>query len=193
MTAGERSGPAAGGRLILVVGPSGAGKDTLLRTAGAALREDARFCFPRRFITRPAGDPHEDHIALTDEEFRNRERAGEFSLVWRAYGLSYALPGTVGGLVAEGRIVAANVSRTVVAEAISRFARVGVIHVTAGRETLALRLGERGREAQEDRARRLARPAPALPEGLDSRTLVNDGPLEPAVEAFVGLLRSFAG
>ena len=182
-----------GGCLVLTVGPSGAGKDTLLRRAAAELKPDARFCFPRRYITRPAGDPHEDHIALTEAEFRARERAGEFSLVWRAHGLGYALPGTVGGLVAEGRITVANVSRGVVAEARSRFARVAVIQVTASRETLACRLGERGRESPQDRARRLARQFPADTGGPDVRTLVNDGPLEPAVEAFVEMLRSYAG
>ena len=192
MTGEERGAPAAGGCLVLVVGPSGAGKDTLLRMAGAALREDARYCFPRRYITRPAGDPHEDHIALTEEAFRVKERNGEFALAWHAHGLSYALPGTVRNLVAEGRVVAANVSRSVVAETGSRFARVGVVQVTANRETLALRLGERGRESGEESARRLARPAPAFPEGLDIRTLVNDGPLEAAVAAFVSLLRAFA-
>ena len=181
-----------GGRLVLTVGPSGAGKDTLLRRAAAELKPDARFCFPRRCITRPAGDPHEDHIPLTEAEFRAREQAGEFSLVWRAHGLGYALPGAVGRLVAEGRVVVANVSRGVVAEARSRFARVGVIQVTASRETLARRLGERGREAPQDRAGRLSRQLPAV-EGPDVRTLVNDGPLEPAVEAFVEMLRSFAG
>ncbi len=177
---------------MLVVGPSGAGKDTLLRRAAAELRPDARFCFPRRCITRPAGDPHEDHVALTEAEFRARERAGEFALAWRAHGLSYALPGTVGSLVAEGRVVAANVSRSVIAEARSRFTRVGVIQVTASGETLALRLGDRGRESAEERARRLARPAPAFPEGPDVRTLVNDGPLDTSAAAFVSLLRSFA-
>ena len=181
----------SGGCLVLVVGPSGAGKDTLLRHAKAALGQDARYCFPRRYITRPAGDPHEDHVALTGEEFRARERAGEFALAWRAHGLRYALPGAVRRLVAEGRIVAANVSRTVVPDARSRFPRVGVIQVAASRETLALRLGERGREAPQDRAGRLARRLPAV-EGPDIRTVVNDGPLAPAVEAFVETLRSYA-
>ena len=181
-----------GGCLALVVGPSGAGKDTLLRHARAALGDDARYCFPRRFITRPAGDPHEEHIALTEVEFRTRERAGAFGLAWRTHGLSYALPATLPALVAEGRIVVANVSRTVVAEARSRFSRVSVVQVTAGRETLALRLGARGRESPQNRAGRLGRQSPAV-EGRDVRTLVNDGPLEPAVEAFVEMLRSLAG
>ncbi len=180
------------GRLVLVVGPSGVGKDTLIRRAEAELGSEARYRFPRRYVTRPAGDPHENHVALTEAEFRAHERAGAFSLAWRAHGLGYALPRTVDGLVAGGRIVVANVSRTVVAEARNRFARIGVIQVTASRETLALRLGGRGRESPEDRARRLARPAPALPDGPDVRTLVNDGPLEGAAAAFVGLLRSFA-
>ena len=182
-----------GGCLVLVVGPSGAGKDTLIRRAEAGLRSEARYRFPRRYITRPAGDPHEDHVALTEDEFRTREQAGEFSLVWRVHGLSYALPRTVDGLVADGRIVVANTSRTVVAEARSRFARIGVIQVTASEEALALRLAGRGRESPEDRTRRLKRLAPALPAGGDVRTLVNEGPLEGAAAAFVGLLRSFAG
>ncbi len=180
-----------GGRLVLVVGPSGAGKDTLIRQAEAELGSEARYRFPRRYITRPAGDPHEDHVALTEEEFLARERAGEFSLVWRAHGLGYALPRTVDSLVADGLIVIANVSRTVVGQARSRFVRVGVIQVTASGETLALRLAGRDRESAEDRARRLARPAPAFPDGPDIRTLVNDGPLEAAAAAFLGLLRSF--
>ncbi len=192
MTGGAGSGTASGGCLVLVVGPSGAGKDTLIRRAEAALRGDARYRFLRRYITRPAGDPHEDHIALTAKEFRARRQAGDFALAWRAHGLDYALPGTVRSLVAEGRIVIANASRSVVVEARSRFARVGVIHVTASGETLASRLGERGRESPEDHARRLARPAPPPAGGPDVRTLVNDGPLEPAVEAFVEMLRSFA-
>lgn len=193
MTAGEHSGTETGGCLVLVVGPSGAGKDTLIRRAEAELESEARYCFPRRYITRPAGDPHEDHIALTEEAFRARERAGEFSLVWRVHGLGYALPGTVDSLVADGRIVVANVSRTVVGQAGSRFARVGVIQVTASGEALARRLRNRGRESPEESARRLARPAPAIPEGAEARTLVNDGPLDAAAGAFVEMLRSFAG
>jgi len=42
--------------LVLVVGPSGAGKDSLLKAAREEFRGDPRIGFARRVITRPA-DP----------------------------------------------------------------------------------------------------------------------------------------
>jgi len=57
------------GRLILVVGPSGACKDTLLEMAKAACSEDRNIVFPRRVVTREASAA-EDNEALSAEAFR---------------------------------------------------------------------------------------------------------------------------
>ena len=68
------------GKLVLIVGPSGVGKDTMLATAKEYLAEDDRFIFPRRFITRPEDAGGEDHKAVSEEEFDALEKSGAFAL-----------------------------------------------------------------------------------------------------------------
>ena len=135
------------GVLILVVGPSGAGKDTLLNGVRAALGEHSTMRFVRRVITRAAPGPgelgEEAHESVSEQEFEVREQAGDFALHWRAHGLRYGIPSDISMDLAQGRVVIANVSRAVVAEAAARFP-VGVIEVTAPGEMLAARLVERG-------------------------------------------------
>ena len=75
------------GLFVLVVGPSGAGKDTLLDGARAHAACAQRFHFARRVITRPAGAPGEDHDSQSEADFAQREAQGGFLITWRAHGL----------------------------------------------------------------------------------------------------------
>jgi ribose 1,5-bisphosphokinase len=169
--------------LILVVGPSGAGKDTLLEAAKQALADDQRFRFVRRVITRPVRAGGEDHEAVSEAEFARRD----FALQWQAHGLRYGIPAEA---IADGCVTVANVSRTIVAEAVRRF-RVRVIEVTAPADVLAARLGSRGREGEADIASRLARTV-SLPADVMVETVMNDGLIEHGVAQFLAALNRAA-
>ena len=75
------------GRLVLVVGPSGAGKDSLLREAARILAADRHIVFPRRVITRPSHDATEAHDSLSVADFLEAQAEGRFALSWEAHGL----------------------------------------------------------------------------------------------------------
>jgi phosphonate metabolism protein PhnN/1,5-bisphosphokinase (PRPP-forming) len=164
--------------LVLVVGPSGAGKDTLLNAARDAFRDDPRIHFARRAITRPADPGGEDHEPVTEPEFAMRS----FALSWSAHGLHYGI-----AAVDTAPVVVANVSRGVIATAAAQYA-VRVIEVTAPPEILAARLAARGRETAADMARRLDRTT-RIPPGVAVATVCNDATLAIGVERFVAALR----
>ena len=86
--AGNRIGP---GRLILIVGPSGAGKDTLIELVKIACAGDPGVVFTRRKVTREAS-AFEDNDFVGPEEFEQQLKRGEFGMTWRAHGLSYGVP-----------------------------------------------------------------------------------------------------
>jgi ribose 1,5-bisphosphokinase len=172
--------------LVLVVGPSGAGKDTLLDAARCALADDKRFRFVRRVITRPAEAGGEAHEAITEEEFARRP----FALQWQAHGLHYGLPADIIGDLARGIAVVANVSRTVIHHAAQRYT-TRVIEIMASHEVLAARLGARGRESVSDVAARLARNV-ALPNGVPVETIMNDTTVDEGVARFLAALNRAA-
>ncbi|MFN3670866.1 MAG: phosphonate metabolism protein/1,5-bisphosphokinase (PRPP-forming) PhnN, partial [Bosea sp. (in: a-proteobacteria)] len=175
------AGGMASGILFFVVGPSGAGKDTLIDGARAALRNDARFSFATRLITRPADAGGEAHEAIDAEGFAALERAGALLVSWQAHGLSYGLRAELRDELAAGRHVIANGSRAVLAQLVGQAPRLIALVITASPETLAQRLAARGRETEQDIAARLARSTLSLPAGVDSVTVSNDGTREEGV------------
>jgi len=169
--------------LVAVVGPSGAGKDTVLDGLRAALAAEPRFVFIRRAVTRPAAAGGEAHEALTPAEFARRD----FALQWRAHGLDYGIP-DIRPALAAGQVVLANLSRRVLAEAAARYP-LAVLEITAPPAILAARLAARGRESAADIEARLARDAP-LPPGLRLLRVINDTTPEAAIAQAAALLRA---
>lgn len=181
------------GQLLLVVGPSGAGKDTLLDAARERLARDRRFVFARRLITRPADAGGEDHEAITEEAFQALIGKGGLLAWWRAHGLCYGLPASLRDPLAEGRTVVANVSRAALADIVKAYDRATIIEVTAPVEVLARRLAARGREPEEAIMERLARAVPGYPPEIPVITVRNDATLEEGIERFLQALEQAAG
>ena len=182
----------APGLLFLVVGPSGAGKDTLLDGARRALAGDARFVFARRTITRPEDAGGEDHETVTREAFAARDNAGGFYVTWTAHGLDYGLPASIEAALAAGRNVVAHVSRAIPARIAGR-ARAVVVEITAPPAVLAGRLAGRGREDAAEIERRLARRGAAYPDGMPVLRVVNDATPEIGIARLVAALGEAAG
>jgi ribose 1,5-bisphosphokinase len=164
------------GRLILVVGPSGAGKDTLLSLARAACAEDRNVVFARRVITRPSSAA-EDNEEVSAEAFSEALARGDFAMHWEAHGHCYALPRAVDDELRAGRTVVANASRTVVAAVRSTYANVVVISITAPRDVLDARLAMRGRVSDGKIEHRLGRTVDETSSAPDF-TIVNVGSVD---------------
>lgn len=177
------------GTLVLVVGPSGAGKDSVLNGARAALAGDSRFIFVQRTITREAGAGGEDNAEVTPEAFAAAKAAGAFALSWRAHELDYGIPATIEDDLRAQRCVIANVSRSVIVPARERYTGLRVVNITAPVAVLAQRIAQRGREDAAAIAKRLARAAYALPSGDDIVHLENTGTVQAAVDRFTTVLR----
>lgn len=173
------------GKMVAFVGPSGAGKDTLMMATQAA-RPDLHLV--RRVITRPSTAGGEDFDGVTPDEFARRVADGQFALHWQAHGLSYGIPAEWRTRLAGGESALINLSRAVLVPAAEVFESLVVVNVTAPPEVLAQRLAARGRESAEDIARRLSRVADPLPATLNVITVQNTGTVDQAVSQVLGAL-----
>ncbi len=150
------------GRLVLVVGPSGAGKDTLIGLAQAACAGDSNVLFPQRIVTREASS-FENNEAVSPMRFGQMLAHGDFAFQWEAHGLRYGVPRSIVDDIRAGHAVVVNASRTIVEFARRSYANVTVVSVTAPPEILAQRLAARARssDGQLDGRLRRAVAAPA--------------------------------
>lgn len=169
--------------IFAVVGPSGAGKDTLI-AAALASRPDLRLV--RRVITRPTEAGGEDFEGVTEAEFQARLDRGDFALHWSAHGLRYGIPSNQ---LAGSCDVMFNGSRAALPAALAAFPELRVIVITAPTAVLAARLAARGREDEADIRSRLERAGFALPEGVVATVVSNDGTVQQGVARLLAALQ----
>lgn len=182
--------PLVPGTFVAIGGASGAGKDTLIRYAREKLAGHDRVLFPRRVITRAAGDAAEDHVAVSERRFAELTAAGAFAVSWSAHGLHYGLPVECDDAIRAGKIVVVNISRTILPLLDIRYARVVPVLITADRAALMERLRARGRESEDEIARRAER---AVGHGARWTIVKNDGAVAEAGEALLALLNDLPG
>jgi ribose 1,5-bisphosphokinase len=178
----------AQGWLVLVVGPSGAGKDTLLNEARAACAGDGAISFVRRSVTREASSA-EDHASVSEAEFEQALADGAFSFWWEAHGLKYGIPVSIEADLAAGLTVVCNASRNIVADLRTRYPRCCVVLITAPEDVRRARLAARERASDGDVMRRATRPAPGLEELRPALVIDNAGTVEEGTAALLGFLR----
>ncbi|WFU49960.1 phosphonate metabolism protein/1,5-bisphosphokinase (PRPP-forming) PhnN [Sinorhizobium terangae] len=176
------------GGLIVVVGPSGAGKDSVMGFAARHFAYRPDILFVRRVITRPSDAGSEVHESVSTAEFEDMSRSGAFAVSWQAHGLSYGVPVEIADRVASGMTAIVNGSRAALPAIREAFGTIAVALVTADPAVLAKRLAERGRESEEDVLRRLTRQTPDIIAGPDVTVIDNSGRLDVAGQRFVALV-----
>ncbi len=165
-------------RIILIMGASGVGKDTLLRHA----RKQVEAQFVKRYITRKP-DAHEDNYYVSEADFVYLKSSGAFISHWQAHGNNYGIKATD---ITKGRNII-SISRGAIADFEQVYARVTAIEVVANHTLRAERLTERNREANV--THRLSRDYNAL----QAKHLVqfdNSATLEVTAPQFIELLES---
>jgi ribose 1,5-bisphosphokinase len=175
------------GRLVLVVGPSGAGKDTLLGLAKAACVDDRNIVFPRRVITREAS-ASEQNEEVSRDAFRQALSRGEYAVHWEAHGHCYALRREIDDELCAGRTVIANVSRTVIGALRHAYADVMVVSITAPPQVLAERLAMRKRSSDGKIESRLGRTIDETLAAPDV-TILNTGSADYHARQFVRIIK----
>lgn len=169
--------PIGPGAFIAVCGPSGGGKDSLLRRAQEMSDGAPDIVFPRRIVTRPVSVA-EDHASVSVEAFDDMLASGAFAMSWEAHGLKYGLPVSIDIDIGAARCVICNVSRTVLPELRRRYARVITVLVTAPPEILLARIASRARPTDGRVGDRLARSSVFVRDFTADTVIENTGTID---------------
>lgn len=182
------------GRLVYCMGPSGAGKDSLLDWLHAHLPQPSPVHWAQRTISRAATSGGEAHEGVSPAKFAALCSEHAFALHWQANGLGYGVQHAQLAPLAQGHWVLLNGSRAYLPEALARFPDLVAVHITASPQVLRERLLSRGRETREEVEARVQRAlAYTPPPGAASLEVHNDGALGDAGQRLLNALKNLPG
>jgi ribose 1,5-bisphosphokinase len=174
--------------LFYVIGPSGAGKDTLMNHARTTINGEKAVLFAHRYITRPHGSGNENHVYLSAEEFKLRRDAGFFALHWESHGNYYAVGAEIDKWMKNGFNVVVNGSRQYLPVAQQLYPELVVILVTANPAVISQRLAGRGRETAAEIEKRILRSSEIDTDLSGFIQVQNDTTIEAAGDRLIQLI-----
>ena len=176
------------GLLILVVGNSGSGKDSIMKGIKERYPSDLKMVhLTQRYITRPSSDT-EDNISITPEEFREMSTRDKFALEWHIYGLDYGVPIEIDDWLKKGHPVLVNVSRSIVKKAREIYQNIIVVFIEVPFEVTFKRVKERARESGKRLEDRIERAKKNQKFSEADFVVDNSGTLENAINQFLEYL-----
>jgi ribose 1,5-bisphosphokinase len=177
------------GTLILLIGNSGSGKDSLIQWVLKAWPTGRVAPFvPTRLITRPPSPETEGFESISEERFHQMAKNGAFSLQWKSYGNYYGVSREIENELAKGRAVLVNVSRQIVEETRTQFPKVNVIFIRVPLQVIEARIRSRGREQGKALESRLERARENPDFSSADYVIDNAGDLEKAGRQLLDIL-----
>jgi ribose 1,5-bisphosphokinase len=175
-------------RLFYVIGPSGAGKDSLIEYVRREL-DDAPVRFACRYITRSADAGGESHQTVSVEAFEALRNRGDFAMYWSGNGLQYGVGVEIDDWLDAGIIVVVNGSRDYLPTAAQRYPSLIPVLITVSDAVLSKRLMARGRETLPEIEDRMARSQMIVRPAHKALVVINnDGDLAVAGQALLSVI-----
>lgn len=165
-------------KIVLIVGPSGVGKDTLLRN----VKDKIQANFVTRYITRiPSAD--ESNFYIDEKAYEILLNNDFFISGWEAHNNKYAI---AKNQIIEGLNII-SISRGSIKDFEKVFDNVITINITLPRNILYERLKIRGRENEKQIQERLNRSYESI-DTLNLIEFINDKPIEESTDEFLRIL-----
>lgn len=167
-------------KIILIVGASGAGKDTLLKS----IKNNIEANFVTRYVTRMP-DKNESNYYISKEDFLYLQKNDFFVSSWEAHSNIYGISHRS---IKDG-INIISISRSTIKDFEKEFNDVTSIEIAIPKDMLYNRLINRGREDREAILKRIQRSE----QKIEAKNLIyfdNSKPLEQSRKDFLSLLNS---